>query len=601
MLFVSGLLQRQQRADSAGAAQRMASARRTARGSAVVATDIGPAHLLHAQAGLTRAAAGTASALLWRPAAEENADDAQALTACVGRYAEVGEVLPANLAGAFVMALIDAPNGRAALVTDRYATCQLYFRASAEQLSFATDADVVAADPAYRRALDPQALYDYMFFHCIPSPRTIYREIHKVPPASVLRWEHGALRTTTWWLPSFAHTSGAPDALARELRDRLEAAVARRVRPACGAFLSGGLDSSSVVAMLSRRLPAAPTFTIGFDAAGYDESRYAQIAASSFNTDHHEYFVTPRDVRESIEKIAAHYGEPFGNSSVIPTYHCARFAREHGIELMFAGDGGDELFAGNKRYVDQQIFETYARVPAVLRAVLEGSYRLLPWLNKLPLARKGAHYIEQANMGLPDRLQSYNFLQRFAPNSVFERGWLLQVDPAQPWLQWRERYAAPATATSLQRMLYLDWKYTLADNDLVKVGRMCDLAGVNVVYPMLDDAVVDLSTRLSREVLLRGGELRGFYKDAFAGLLPRDIITKPKHGFGLPFGLWMRSDRSLQELVAGAFSGMRRRAIFAPAFLDDTLRLFREDAASYYGELVWIVLMLELWLATHGF
>ncbi|MBK6660370.1 MAG: asparagine synthase C-terminal domain-containing protein [Proteobacteria bacterium] len=341
------------------------------------------------------------------------------------------------------------------------------------------------------------------------------------------------------------------------------------------------------------------TFTIGFDADGYDESGYARIAARHFGTVHHEYFVTPKDVCESLPSIASSYGEPFGNSSVIPTFHCARFAREHGIETMLAGDGGDELFAGNTRYVDQNVFERYFKVPAVLRGFLELGYRLLPVLSRLPVAGKGARYIEQAKMGLPDRLQSYNFLNRFDPHSVFESDWLGAIDRQAPWQAWRARYQAPREADALQRMLYLDWKFTLADNDLVKVSRMCDLAGVEVCYPMLDTAVLELSTAISSATLLEGGRLRGFYKSAFDSFLPGEIITKKKHGFGLPFGVWMRNDLGLQALVADAFAGMRKRAIFAPRFLDDALRLFREDAAGYYGELVWIVTMLEMWLASH--
>jgi len=198
-------------------------------------------------------------------------------------------------------------------------------------------------------------------------------------------------------------------------------------------------------------------------------------------------------------------------------------------------------------------------------------------------------------------LQSYNFLNRFEPASVFSSEWLADVDSEAPWRLWRARYGQVESGDALQRMLYLDWKFTLADNDLVKVNNMCDLAGVEVSYPMLDERVVDLSARVSPASLLAGGQLRGFYKNAFADFLPAAIINKSKHGFGLPFGVWMREDSGLQELAATALKGLRQRDIFLPQFIDQAERLYREEAASgYYGELVWILTMLELWLGAHG-
>lgn len=165
---------------------------------------------------------------------------------------------------------------------------------------------------------------------------------------------------------------------------------------------------------------------------------------------------------------------------------------------------------------------------------------------------------------------------------------------------WRERFAEVEAGDQLQRMLYLDWKFTLADNDLVKVGTMCDLAGVEVCYPMLDSRVVDLAQRVSPATLLWNGQLRGYYKRAFADFLPHEIIHKKKHGFGLPFGVWLREDAELQAMAKGALARLRGRDIFQPLFLAKVEQLFWQDAAaSYYGELVWILTMLELWFETH--
>lgn len=221
-------------------------------------------------------------------------------------------------------------------------------------------------------------------------------------------------------------------------------------------------------------------------------------------------------------------------------------------------------------------------------------------MRRLPVLGKGARYIDKAHMGLPDRLQAYNFLHRFDPQSVFNGDWLASVERDEPWQMWRQRFAEPVAGDPLQRMLYLDWKFTLADNDLVKVGSMCDLAQIEVCYPMLDNRVVDLAQRVAPSTLLLNGKLRGYYKRAFSSVLPAQIINKQKHGFGLPFGLWLREDARLQELARSALGALGQRDIFQRSFLAEVERLFWSDSASsYYGELVWVLSMLELWFSAH--
>ncbi len=599
MIFIAGSLDRQAPARALARVAAMAAERRTALAAETSVQACGPLQVSCAGCRVHRATAGEVEVLVFRPRIEAWQPDSSVL----GRLADgwrAGRTLALqDFEGPFLAVLWDGRDGRLVLASDRFGACPLYVDAGAGRIEFATDLVALAeSEDAARYDVDPQAIYDYVFFHCIPAPRTIYRGIRKLGPAEQLTWDGERLDATPWWRPTFSSAAAdAPPPAA--LLEALEGAVAERVTPGCGAFLSGGLDSSSVAGMLARSTAEARTFTIGFDAEGYDESGFARIAADHFATRHHEYFVVPADVTDILPRIAAHYGEPFGNSSVVPAYYCARLARGHGVDLMLAGDGGDELFAGNTRYTAQNVFETWFRVPGLLRAAIEAGYRIAPVLERLPVARKGASYIRQARMGLPDRLQSYNFLNRFEPATVFDGTWLGQVDTANPWRLWRARYAEPAAASALQRMLYLDWKFTLADNDLVKVNNMCDLAGVEVTYPMLDRRVVDFSCRLSTETLLPGGELRGYYKRAVGEFLPRAIIDKSKHGFGLPFGVWMRNDDGLARLTADALAGLRQRQIFATDFLDEAERLFRHDAAGYYGELLWILSMLELWLDAH--
>ena len=599
MIFVCATITWNTAAHAQTALTPMLTARRAARGQTVHTLSVAGAHLSYAGTTPLQASHGQTSAYLFRPASEAQASDGQTLARVLSAHG-TGRVAYDDIAGAFVLLLIDAAQRSVSLATDRFAICPVYYCATEEQFAFATDLAAVRAAPGFKRGYDTQALYNYVFFHCIPSPRTVYRHASKLGPAQAVRWSQGRSTTALYWQPAFASVDSEPGLLDAELREALSAAVADRGRAGCAAFLSGGLDSSSVAGLLKRARGTADAFTIGFDAEGYDESEYARIAARHFGLEHYLHYVTPADVYASLPQIADYYAEPFGNSSVIPTYHCARQAREHGATLMLAGDGGDELFAGNQRYVDQKVFERYFDVPAVLRAVLEGSYRALPFMGRLPVLGKGARYIDKAHMGLPDRLQAYNFLHRFDPHSVFNGDWLASVEREEPWQIWRQRFAEPAAGSQLQRMLYLDWKFTLADNDLVKVGSMCDLAQIEVCYPMLDKRVVDLAQRVAPATLLLNGELRGYYKRAFASVLPAQIINKQKHGFGLPFGLWLREDAGLQELARSALRALGQRDIFQRRFLAEVEHLFwRDSASSYYGELVWVLTMLELWLASH--
>ncbi len=202
-------------------------------------------------------------------------------------------------------------------------------------------------------------------------------------------------------------------------------------------------------------------------------------------------------------------------------------------------------------------------------------------------------------MPLPDRLQTYNFLNRFPAAAIFEPDVLSAIDPEQPRRFERETYRRPRDASALNRMLYLDWQVTLADNDLRKVTRACELAGIDVSYPLLDDAVVELSTRVPSTQKLRHGRLRHFYKEATKDFLPAAIIEKKKHGFGLPFGVWLVEHAGLRDLARQSLEALKQRRLIRADFIDRVLALHAEQHASYYGELVWVLMVLELWLATH--
>jgi len=519
-------------------------------------------------------------------------------------YREHGDAVFGAVTGPFAAVIVDTRRERALLAVDRVGIRPLsYALLPGGGLAFGSSALAVAeaaAGPAGVR-LDAQSIYDYMFLHMVPSPATVYPGVRKVPPASVVTCAAGRVHEQRYWHPRFPPRSGGDArALGEELHRHLRTAVGRSLAGAAspGAFLSGGLDSSTVVGVLSQ-LDSAParTFSVGFDTEGYDELAFARLAVQRFGARGEEYIVTPEDVAAALPLIAGAYDEPFGNSSAIPTYFCARMAQAAGIDCLLAGDGGDEIFAGNPHYTRQALFEHYWRLPPALRSGLEngllnGLSEAAPW----PLGKLRS-YVQQARIPLPRRLHSWNFMFREAPASIFTPAFLGRIDPEHPVAVMDDTWAEVADAPVLDKLLYFDWKFVLADNDLRKVGRMCELGGVQVRYPMLDTELLDFSLRIPAGLKIRGQELRHFYKQAMRGFLPDQIVDKTKHGFGLPFGVWLKSSPSLIRLAAETLASLATRDIFRPDFLAGIQAQHRDGHPGYYGYVIWDLLMLEQWLA----
>jgi len=503
----------------------------------------------------------------------------------------------AAVQGHFAVGLIDAA-GHGFAAVDRFAVQSLCWRVIDGRLHVAARADELAALPP-RAEIDPQAVFDYLYFHVIPSPRTIFQGVHRLPAAHCARFENGQVTVAPYWVPRFTETPRpAFEPLVAEFRGLLRSAVAAQLdgsKPAC--FLSGGTDSSTVAGMIGEAAgqPAA-TYSIGFEAEGYDEMAFARIAAKRFGCEHHEYYVTPDDLVRGIPGVAAHYDQPFGNSSVLPAFYCAQMAKADGVSKLLAGDGGDEFFGGNTRYAKQRIFGWYDGVPAALRkGLLEPVLERTP-LGSLPLASKGRSYVEQAKVPLPDRMQMYNLLLRLGVANVFEPDFLARIDQADPLRGQQAVWQQVQDASSLNRMLAYDWRYTLAETDLPKVTGSTALAGVAVGFPFLEQALVDFSLRLPTDHKLKGLKLRWFFKEALRGFLPDEIITKKKQGFGLPFGVWATRHAGLREFARDSLLSLAGRGIVREAFVRQLLDVHLAEHPGYYGEMVWILMMLEQWL-----
>jgi asparagine synthase (glutamine-hydrolysing) len=503
-----------------------------------------------------------------------------------------------TLGGRYAVAVVDKRKHRVTLAVDRFARFPLCYAMEGHAVRVSDRADAVGRD-----AIDLQAIYDYLYFHVIPAPRTVFDGAWRVPAGCVVRIADGEARTEQTWQPAF---TGPRSTDLRTLRNEFQALLEQAVRSAIpkepiGCYLSGGTDSSTVVGMASRVLgQPVHTYSIGFDAQGYDEMSYARIAARHFGAIHREYYVTPDDIVRSLPEVAAQFDQPFANSSALPGFHCASLARDDGLAYLLAGDGGDELFGGNTRYAKQQLFGAYETIPAALRSALIEPILLRSPLGRLPVVRKAASYARQANVPMPERLQTYNLLRWLGASNVLTPAVIEAVVEGSPERQQRDRYSAAQARALVDRMLWFDWKYTLADNDLPKVVGSAALAGIEVQFPLLDDRLVDFSLRLPADYKLRRFQLRWFFKEALKDFLPPEIIAKKKHGFGLPFGTWLARNDPLRRLSQEALASLKRREIVRSEFIDELLGARVAEHAKYYGELVWILATLELWLQKHA-
>ena len=500
-----------------------------------------------------------------------------------------------EVSGDFSVGFFDT-TGRGFLAVDRFAIRSLCYRVIDGELRFAARADELADSTS---EIDPQAIFDYLYFHVIPSPRTIFKGIFRLPPGHCAVFENGLLSISPYWVPEFSELERSSFVdLRAEFRLLLRDAVSRQLdggKPGC--FLSGGTDSSTVAGMIGEASgQQAATYSIGFEADGYDEMEFARIAARHFKTEHHEYYVTPDDLVRSIPSVAQYYDQPFGNSSALPAYYCAKMASEDGVSKILAGDGGDELFGGNTRYAKQKVFGYYDSVPSLLRnAVLEPLLLKTP-LGRLPLVRKGVSYIEQAKIPLPDRGQIYNMLYRLGINQVFEPDFIARVDVDDPIKQQRGVWNNAVAESQTNRELAFDWRYTLAECDLPKVLGTTALAGINVGFPLLDKALVDFSTKLPTSYKLNGLNLRWFFKESLRGFLPDEILAKKKQGFGLPFGVWAAKNAKLRSLAEDSVRGLVDRNILRQDFVNALFSRYLYEHPGYYGEMIWISMMLEQWL-----
>jgi asparagine synthase (glutamine-hydrolysing) len=538
------------------------------------------------------------------PWAKESCDLASRL---LRLYVEEGIGFLAKVRGDFSVAVWDGAKQTLYLATDRFRVHPIFYYVDREKLVFSSRMKGIrACHFRVTTSVNLEAIVHIVDSSIIPTPKTIFREVNKVPPAHFVTYHEGKVSVTPYWEVSFLGSVKASEkALAREFRRELTEAMTVSLpgngNPgSIGAFLSGGVDSSTVTGLLTRLVNhPIKAFSIGFEEERFNEINYARISAGAFGSEHYELFVTPTDTCNAMSTVLDAFDEPYANASAIPAYYCAKMARDQGVRVLYAGDGGDELFAGNERYATQRMFDYYYKIPKMIREPLLRP--TVAGLSKWPgweFFVKAKKYIKRASLAYPDRLSSYDFFNVIDIRDFVEEAVLERIGSSfNPYEIVNEYYLKAPASNNLDRHLYIDWKLTIADNDIVKVTRIGEAVGIAIRYPFLDKRLAEFAVRVPAQIKMRGLKLRSFQKRAFADLLPLEIRTKKKHGFGLPIPVWLRKDRALNELMHELVLSRRslQRGYFKEKALRALVKRHMVDETSFCGTILWNLMVLELW------
>jgi asparagine synthase (glutamine-hydrolysing) len=509
-------------------------------------------------------------------------------------YEQWGAALVERLRGMFAFAVWDAPRRRLLLARDRVGVKPLHYAVLNDGIVFGSEIKSLLVDPAVPRDWSPEALDAYLALLYVPAPLTIYRAIRKLPPGHVLVAEGGQVRLSRYWDLPF-DTSGGPDAESawREpLEAQLREAVALRLISdvPLGAFLSGGIDSSLVVAFM-KETSAAPVVTtsIGFAERAYDELQHATSVARHLGVVQHTHVVTP-DVETLLPTLAWHFDEPFADSSAVPTYYVSAAARAH-VTVALSGDGGDELWAGYARHrVEQREHRVRGLLGSASAAVGQAA-RVVPLgLKGVRSLRHLAHAPEQA-LALKHEYGMFDGAWR---RTLYDDGFRRAVGEVDPLAPFRARYHACRSPDPLDRAMYVDVHTYLPDDILTKVDRMSMAVSLESREPLLDHRLLEFAARVPASLKLRDGVSKFLLRRLLAARLPPTVLARGKQGFEAPIREWLRGP--LQPILHDLVGGKRslERGVFAPAVVRRLLDEHRTGAADHRHRL-WQLLMLELW------
>ncbi|MBI4307953.1 MAG: asparagine synthase (glutamine-hydrolyzing) [Chloroflexi bacterium] len=517
-------------------------------------------------------------------------------------YEEHGDACLERLRGMFAFALWDGKRQRLLLAVDRLGIKPLYYTQGGGALGFASEAKALLPLPWVTHQIDPHALDAYLALLCVPAPLSILKDVRRLPPGHRLVAEEGAVSVAPYWDLRFTRERGVPEAeWSRCTREVLQSAVEKHLLSdvPLGVLLSGGIDSSAIVALMSQTSrERVRTFSIGFTGPGadgaYDELAYARIVAKRFDTEHHEMTVEPR-AADILPRIVWHFDEPFANETAVPMYYVCQMARQH-VTVALGGVGGDEAFGGYPRYIAAKALRPYFRVPPLLRggvklaarAIRESAsdYSMGTRLHKFLRGATGspeeAYCNWQTAVPLPLRREVYSPTVRTA------------IEDANGAWPVRRALEAHSVDAWLDRVLYTDIRTYLPDNLLTYSDRMSMAHSLELRVPFCDYQVMEFAARIPPAVKLPGADMKHMLKKALAGLLPDEILYRRKQGFSVPVGYWLRADLAPLARALLAPERLRRSGLFSG---DAIQRLWESHArgSANYTHLLWALIIFQVW------
>ncbi len=514
----------------------------------------------------------------------------------ISAYQEYGRDCVRHLRGMFAFAIWDDADQSLFIARDRVGKKPLFYALTPSgEFIFGSELKVLLTHGGISREIDRGALDAYLTFGYVPEELCIFASVKKLEPGHFLTFRNSEIKTEKYWDLDFSAEpiTDSEEKVAEDLLERLRDAVRVRLvsEVPLGAFLSGGIDSSAVVGLMSQIMGSpVKTFSIGFNEDSFDELKYARIAAKHFGTDHHEFTVTP-DVVEMVDELVWHFDEPFADSSSLPTYMVSKMARDH-VTVVLSGDGGDELFAGYSRYVTDRKRSGLERLPRSIRQHL-----IRPLSEALPHGTRGKNYLFNISLDAaaryidsishfngPQKRKLYSGATRTKMNGSFARGEAL----------FRQIAANSGTDDPIENLLYLDTKTYLPSDILTKVDRMSMAASLETRSPLLDQDLIEYVARIPSELKLKGSETKYIFKRAVEGFVPREILYRQKQGFGVPIGDWINSQ--LKERMTGDLSD--RRTLERGYFDSKYIKLLLDEHARGrrdHSHPLWTLWMLELW------
>ena len=515
-------------------------------------------------------------------------------------YEEYGDAMLEHINGMFAFALWDKHKKKLLIARDRFGEKPLYYGVFDGKFIFASEPKVLLEHPSVNPEINTDALRQYLSFDYVPAPLSIYRGISKLPAAHILTLVNGEVKTRRYWNLSFHKNGNTPtiESAAKELREIISDAVRMRLVSdvPLGILLSGGVDSSTVAAFAAQHAAEKiKTFSIGFEEDSFDESKFARAVAGHLQTEHYEEKLSVEKAADLISEIGKWLDEPMSDGSLIPTFLLSRFVRKY-VTVALGGDGGDEIFAGYPMYFGHKMARVYDSIPRFLRSGL-----IEPIVNNLPVSTsnlsfdyKAKRFVAASKYDLVTRHHSW-----FGSFSIDAQNDLLSKDvlansSSDIYKGAKDLLKITDAVSEIEQMQFLDMNFYMAEDILTKVDRASMAVSLEVRAPFLDPRVAQYAASLPLEYKLKGSKGKYILKKAVEDLLPKEILKRPKKGFGIPIAEWLkgRLNPLLHDLLAPG--RLKNQGLFDADFVQKLIKEHETGAASHHKQL-WTLLVFQLW------